>query len=175
MGQQQTIIGVQMSIVPRLRNRALEYGLPQSGVRSYPAVSLAAYSTGPRWVLNNCLLNEQINERPSLHQKYITQRSLSPHPDLLGLTEVQWPICSPPLPQPLSPPTLPHIHLHSSAYRPPEACRVEATGPCSTYQDPLTPLPGVCGVIALVQGKAHVARILQLPIGELDCKIAARE
>lgn len=52
---------------------------------------------------------------------------------------------------------------------------MEASSHYSTYQDPLTPLPGVCGVVALVHGKAHVAWILQLPIGELDCKIAAQE
>lgn len=50
-----------------------------------------------------------------------------------------------------------------------------ASGYCSTYQDPLTPLPGVCGVVALVQGKANVVWILQFPIGELDCKITVQE
>ena len=67
------------------------------------------------------------------------------------------------------------ISLPSTPKGPPEACRVEKTSYCSTYQDPLTPLPGVCGIIALVQGEAHVAWILQLPIGELDCKIVAQE
>lgn len=48
---------------------------------------------------------------------------------------------------------------------------MEATSPRSTYQDPLTLLPGVGGVIVLVQSKAHVPWIAQLPIGELDCKV----
>ena len=56
-----------------------------------------------------------------------------------------------------------------------EAYKVQATGHCSTHQDPVTPLPGICGVIALVQGKAQVTWILQLPIGELNCKITAQE
>lgn len=111
------------------------------------------------------LLNEQTNERLSLHPKYETEWRLSPHPYLLELRRVlQRLICYFPL---FSSHSLPH-RPHS---RGPEACRVEATGHCSTYQDPLSPLPGVCGVIVLVQGEAHVAWIPKLPIGELDCKI----
>jgi hypothetical protein len=52
---------------------------------------------------------------------------------------------------------------------------VEATCSYHTYQDALTPLPGVHGVVAVVQGKAHVARVLQLPVGELNCKRAAQK
>lgn len=72
--------------------------------------------------------------------------------------------------------SLPPTSTHTQAPpRPSEICRVEAAGPRSTYQNPLTPLPGVCGVIALVQSKTHVAWILQLPVGELHCKIAAQK
>ena len=54
-----------------------------------------------------------------------------------------------------------HSFLHQPTPKgPPEVCRVEVTGHSTTYQDPLTPLPGVCGVVVLVQGKAHVAWIL---------------
>lgn len=73
---------------------------------------------------------------------------------------------------PFSPLTPSHIH-HSPWVS--QGLQSGATGYCSTYQDPLTLLPGVCGVIALVQGKANVAWILQFPIGELDCKITAQE
>lgn len=52
---------------------------------------------------------------------------------------------------------------------------MEATGHCSPYQDPLALLPGIRGVLVLVQAKAHVIWILQLPIGELNCKVTAEE
>lgn len=52
---------------------------------------------------------------------------------------------------------------------------MQVVGHLSTYQDPVTLLPGICGVVALVQGKAQVTWILQLPIGELNCKITAQE
>lgn len=39
----------------------------------------------------------------------------------------------------------------------------------------MTLLPGVYQVGAVVQGEAHVAWILQLPIGELDCKSVTKE
>lgn len=65
-------------------------------------------------------------------------------------------------------------HIHHSQWAS-QGLQSGATGYSSTYQDPLTLLPGVCRVVALVQGKANVAWILQFPVGELDCKITAQD
>lgn len=115
------------------------------------------------------LLNEQMNERLSLHPKYETEWRpvTTPQPAGAQKSSSEAHLLFPPF---LLSPS--HIYHTEGS---PEACRVEVIGHCSTYQDALTPLPGVCGVIVFVQGKAHVAWILQLPIGELDCKITVQE
>lgn len=92
----------------------------------------------------------------------------TPQPAEAQKSSLKAPLLSPPL----SPLTHSHIH-HTQEVK--GGLRVEAIGHCSTYQDPLALLPGIRGVLVLVQAKAHVIRILQLAIGELNCKVTAQE
>lgn len=73
----------------------------------------------------------------------------------------------------VSPPTPPPKSAHTKNLL--RSAEPRQPVPASTYQDPMTLLPGVYQVGAVVQGEAHVAWILQLPIGELDCKSVTKE
>lgn len=115
------------------------------------------------------LLNELMNERPSVHQSTnLNGACPTPQPAEAQQSSLKAPLLSPPFLLSLTP-------TSTTPRRPTEACRVEAMGHRGTHQDPLALLPGIGGVLVLVQAEAHVIWILQLPIGELNCKVTAQE